>query len=194
MEKTSRDLALVWFEANRLEIERFASLRGRFMKRDDREEVIAETIAYAWRWALRAASLNKLDRLSPRMISLFASRLYRSGRRFAGGSNWRKAAAKEVPYSPIMDERTGLSTLADSLASHRRFQPEEIARVEMDYSLAASRMTARERELWTALVIDHEHGAQIRIAGEMKLCPARVTQLKAQIGIKLEKIGYGPGK
>jgi DNA-directed RNA polymerase specialized sigma subunit len=128
------------------------------------------------------------------MISLFAVRLWRSGRRFAGGYNWAKAARLERSYSPMMDESTGLSTLADSLAAHRRFQPEEIARVNVDYGVAQGRMNARERELWAALVVDHERGSQIRIAAEMKLCEARVTQLKGQIAAKLQKIGYEPGK
>ncbi len=194
MEKKVERLAGEWFEAHRAEIARFASLRNRRRNRTEKEEAEAECMAYAWQWTLRAASLNKLDRINPRMISLFAYRLYCAGRRFAGGKKWRNDLNLDAVVVRVENDSTRTSALVDSLASHRFADPAEMARIEVDYTVAASAMTKRQREVLAGLVYDHERGSHERIAQKLNLSQPRITQLKAKIAERLTEIGYGPLK
>jgi len=68
------------------QLQKFAYVRHRYLSPEERQEAIAETCAWGWQWCLRAFEKGTLNELNVRMISLYASGLYRAGRRFAGAS------------------------------------------------------------------------------------------------------------
>lgn len=186
-----QQVARAWLESHLADIQRFSACRHRYLNAADREDAVAECTAYAWQWVLRAASLNKINVMSAHMISVFAAKLYRCGRRFGGGVV-RPAVSLDSVVAKVESDEIAVLPMVDALIDNR-YNPAEMARVAMDYGIAVERMNPTERKVWDALVVDHERGVGLRLAAELHLSNGRITQLKGQIARKLENIGYAPG-
>jgi hypothetical protein len=184
------------------EIRKFAYLRHRHLAHDERQEAIAETCAWAWQWCLRAFERDKLDQLNARMLSLYAARLFRSGRRFAGSSSHdalspqTRGAVRLYSIEGGPEDAEGRpQSMANLLIDGRRTPPPESARVNLDYPLALrkSKLPQKGRKCFRQLVKDNGRGHVLRISRAIHVSPARVCQLKELLRTALRSIDYGPG-
>jgi hypothetical protein len=183
------------------EIQRFAYLRHRHLPDDEVQEAIAESCAWAWQCCLGAYEKGKLDQLNARMLSLYAAKLFRSGRRFAGSSShdvMSPQAHSSVQFCSVergLDDTEGSpQSIANLLVDSRRAPPPESARINLDYPLALrkSKMPRKGRKCFRHLVKDNGPGHVLRIAQAIHVSPARICQLKARLRSALRAIDYGP--
>jgi hypothetical protein len=184
------------------EIRKFAYLRHRHLPYEECQEAIAETCAWAWQWCLSAFTKGKLDQLNARMLSLYAARLFRSGRRFAGSSahdvlspQTRGSVHLYSIESGPDDARGRPQSMASLLIDGRRIPPPESARVNIDYPLALRKSKAPRKagRCLRALARDNGPGHVLRVAQTLHISPARVCQLKGCLRSALRAIDYGPG-
>jgi hypothetical protein len=182
------------------QLQKFAYVRHRYLSPEERQEAIAETCAWGWQWCLRAFEKGTLNELNVRMISLYASGLYRAGRRFAGASTSDAFA----PHSGCSVLRIGTGkedsegnprSVGAILTDSRHPRPMETVRRNIDYAIAMHKpvVSRKGRACFRHLLKDHSRGHGRRIAKTMHLSNARISQLKGQIGEALVEIGYGPG-
>ena len=190
-EKSVMTEAAQVFESYRAKLAVCCSFQSRFLNQTEKEEAQAECMAYAWQWIVRAVELGKVSELTPGTIALFAGKMFRSGRRFAGGT-WNKGASLNQCYAKEDGHAAEMAPMVEALACPRALSPDEATRIKVDYAIAEKRMNARQRALWLELALDRTHGTQKRFAEAHGLSNGRVSQLKGEIGKKLAEIGYGP--
>ncbi len=182
---------------------KLALVRHRYLPYHEREEALCETLAYSWQWCLRAFEKGKLDQLTARMLSFYAAKLFRSGRRFAGGtrrdvlSSQAKAEGavrlRSIERGPD-DEEGKPQSMANLLIDSRHVAPPEVARVNHDYPVALrkAKLSRKTRKCFRHLTRDNGPGHVMRISRTLHVSPARVCQLKGQLRSALRAIDYGP--
>ena len=170
----------------------------------EREEAVAETVAWSWSWALAGAKKGRLEKMTPRTLALYASKMFSSGRRFAAGcsvhdamSEIARVSGKVTVHSldkSVTDDTDSPHTTGTILADTRHPHPDEEVRINLDYRTALKQpgLPRKGRILFGKLVRDHAPGHGRRIAGEMKISPPRVCQLKKCLATALTQIGYAP--
>jgi hypothetical protein len=171
----------------------------------DREEAVAEVTAWAWAWMIAGARKGRLEKMTPRTMAIFASKMFASGRRFAGSngasdvmSESAKASGKVAVCSLNAPRKDGDDTREEpgfaNLRPLRTPKPFDITRCNCDYGLLLvdSNLPRRAKDVFRRLVVDHDHGCCSRIARDLKITPPYVNELKHQIGEALDRIGYGP--
>ena len=168
----------------------------------EREECVAEVTAWSWAWMIAAARKNRLQKMTPRTMAIYGSRMFRAGRRFAAGCSAHDAMS-EIAQASGKVTMCSLDTNGDDERVQRGFailrplrtpKPVDIARCNHDYGLVAKdpELSTRAKDAFQLLVHDHDHGCFKRIAQEMKISPARVFQLKRCLATALTEIGYDP--
>ena len=189
------------------EIQSHAAVRHRYLDQCEREEAVAETLAWAWQWSLSAAKRGKLDRVGAITLTDYATRMYRSGHQFAGSSTTDVLAAGtrvkgRVRVIPLDHLKTGRShgsirgqVISDALIDSRSPQPFDVCRVNADYpqALEDPKLPGRTRECFGHVLEDNGPGHVRRIADAMRVSLPRVCQLKNAMAGALQRIGYGPG-
>jgi hypothetical protein len=165
----------------------------------EREEAVAEAVAWSWAWMIAGAKKGKLTKMTPRTLAVYGSRMFRVGRRFAAGcgvhdamSEIAQASGQVSMESLDIDEERGFAILRPL----RMPKPFDIARCNHDYGLVAAdpELSRRAKDVFRLLVRDHDHGCFRRIARQMKISPARVCQLKQCLAAALTEIGYDPNR
>ena len=185
------------------ELERFASLRYRDLSHVEREEATQESLAWSWLWLLNAAKNGKFDEPNPRMLSLYAKRMWRCGRRFAGSTVTDVTApqaqiAKGITVASLdqlcLNESGSPRTMGAILTDTRRPRPDEETRINLDFCTALKRpgLPRKGRVVFGKLIRDYGPGHSNRIARAMKISPARVCQLESCLATALTEIGYDP--
>ena len=189
------------------EIQSRAWARHGHLSPADREDAVAETMAWSWAWCLSAGRRGKLGRLNPVTLSRYAARMYASGRRFAGSCS-ADALGEEARVKHRLrvrsltcrdaagdeDEVSGRRGLSEALVDSRHERPLEQCRVNTDYPFALldPRLPARAKECFSSLLQDNGPGHVKRIAQTMGVTSARVCQLKLDLAGALSRIGYAP--
>lgn len=180
-------------------IQKYAYVRNRHLPPEERCECIAESCAWGWLWCLRAFEKGTLSEVNPRMITLYAARLYRSGRRFAGASNGdvlsRHSGSTVVRIGTGKEDADGNPrSIGALLTDSRHPRPLDTVRRSIDYAVAMKKpaVSRRGRACFKRLLRDHSRGHVGRIAASMGVSSPRVSQMKGEIGRALAEIGYGP--
>ena len=197
-----RDIVEEKYLAMLPELQKLSWLRHRYLPPDERQEAQAECYAWSWSWCLSAAARGKLDELNPRMLTLYALKMWRVGRRFAASasSDVLSPAARvsgRVHVASLdacnREDSDHPATLGMTLSDSRHLRPEELARINVDYRVALRRPSVprKGRRLFGHLVRDNSFGHARRIARQMKISPPRICQLKEKLRGALESIGYG---
>jgi hypothetical protein len=175
------------------------------MRREAREEAVADCRACVYAWCVSAAGRGSLDRITPWTAARYATTAHLSGRRFAGSSTTdalaegTRAAGRAVVNSiedlESADRRGGAAaTLADVLPDHHWWDdPAENARRNHDYAFvpAAERLPAKARPVFRRLA-ESFGSDQAAIAGELGVSPGRVCRIKTDLAAALARRGYGP--
>ena len=111
-------------------IQKYAFVRHRHLAPEERLEAAAEACAWGWQWCLRAFEKGTLAEVNPRMITLYAARLYRSGR-LVGAGGFEPATAtprgQDHGCNPHSDKALGRMPVAgvsrDSGCPHSGARP-----------------------------------------------------------------------
>ena len=194
-----------WFLKALDELTSRAWALSRGLRPVEREEAVAETIAWAWALTLSAGRRGRLDRLTPRTLAIFGVRMFRSGRRFAGSScrcvlSEQTRLLNRVRVQSLHDdnedreERAGGRSAFRALADRRATQPIDSARIRVDYPLALADPTlpSKAPQCFDELALDYGPGHGLRVAKALDISPARVCQLKNSLAGALSRIGYDP--
>lgn len=166
-----------------------------------REEAVAEVVARAVAWALSAARRGKLHRVTAYWVVIYAAQQLRSGRSFAGTSSrcvMSEAARvrRGIRIASLHDEidngKEKPLMLRDSLADHDAENPFDIVRRESDYPkiFEVEDLSPKALATFQFLADTKSEGRQCELADELGVTPARVTQLKDEIGTALSRHGY----
>ncbi len=198
--RPDRDAVERFYLAMLPELIQFAQVRNRYLPPFEIEEVVAETLGWAWSWCLAAEAKGRLHHLNPRMISLYAKRLWRSGRRFAGSAVDDVLAIQSLGKGNVLSldeprDADGEGANLGQLLSHgRHVSPLERCRVNVDYGIAMAgpQLPRRAPECFRHLARDHGPGHVQRTARAMRISSPRVSQLKRSIAGALRQIDYGP--
>lgn len=198
-------LAHQWFNDNLPEI----SIRARgvffYLRDDDRDEAIAEAVAYAYTAIDSAARRGTLHNLTPFHLVNFAAKHFRQGRRVAGYSSTdvmgeatrRRGRVSVVSMSsPIArGDEEDAPTLAEVLADRGDdADPFEATRRNRDYGdiFDNEAISVKARRAFDMLSADRGLGCGMRIAKALGVSSGRVTQLKDELAAALGRHGYGP--
>jgi hypothetical protein len=157
----------------------------------EREECVAEVTAWCWAWMLAGARKGRLEKMTPRTMAIFASRMFASGRRFAGSngasdvmSELARASGKTAVCSLDAPRTDGDDNLEERgfavLRPLRTPKPFDIARCNCDYGLVADdpALSSRAKDVFHKLVVDHERGCCSR-AGSVRASRGKTAGLAA---------------
>jgi hypothetical protein len=174
------------------------------LRPDERQECVAEVTAWCWAWMIAGARKSRLEKMTPRTMCIFGSKMFASGRRFAAGCSVHDVMSESAKSSGKVavcslnanhgDDPDSPHTMGSILADTRRPRPYDETRISLDYRTALKRpgLPRKGRRVFGLLVRDHSDGHGLRIAQAMKISPARVCQLKTCLATALTEIGYGP--
>ena len=182
---------------------KMALIRHRYLPWQEREEALAETLAYGWQWCLRAFEKGTLDRINARMLSLYAAKLFRSGRRFAGDAKRDVLSPQAQAQGAVQlrsiergpdDDEGKQQSMANLLLDRRHQNPLDVTRVNLDYPLALhkGKLSRKTRNCFRHLTRDHGPGHGKRIARALHVSQGRVCQYKGALRSALRAIDYGP--
>ncbi len=201
--QTARDKANAWLTAHHGELVQRARYRLRRVSRRHRKDAIAEVIAAAVNYAHSAAQRGRLDQVTPFWSVEYAARNYLHGRRagrrptcvMSEPVQSREGIRVQSIDDDAEDESHRHRNLRETLANHRCITPYDQARITYDYPyiLDVEQVPAKGQRLFSYLVETHGQGSQTALAGELKITPARATQLKRELGEALSRHDYhGP--
>lgn len=185
------------------ELWKMALIRHHHLPYHEREEALCETLAYAWQWCLRAFEKGKLDQMNARMLSFYAAKLFRSGRRFVGDAKGDVLSSQaqvegavrlhSIERGPDGDEGQP-QTMANLLTDSRQVAPPESTRINCDYPLALrkARLPKKTRRCFNSIACDHGPGHVKRTAQKLHVSQSRICQMKGQLRTALRAIDYGP--
>jgi hypothetical protein len=149
-----------------------------------RADLIAETVAIAWRWYRSLIERGKDPARFPTALATLAARAVRCGRRIAGA-----AKAKDV-LNDIAQRRHGFTVsklpdfstltsnpLADALRDNRCTPPPDAAAFRCDWPHWLTTRTERDRRIITDMAVGER---TLDVSRKFGLSPARVSQLRRQ--------------
>jgi hypothetical protein len=157
----------------------YAFRRHRF---DEREERIAEAVAWTWALFVRVQRRGKNPSDFPTALAKFAIKYVRSGRLLGQSRN-----SKELYTARSTSEnRVGLVSLdelepqsrtpwKEILVESRAFSPADAAAARIDVNAWLNSLSRRDRRLAERLATGERTG---RIARAFGLSPARISQLR----------------
>ena len=196
--------ANAWIMQNYTELRSRARACFAYCEPGHREEAIAETVAASLAAAHSAARRGKLDRITPYWLVIFATRQFRSGRRFAGTSSvcvmseatrlrrGVRVVSLDQDVDPVVDQDV---KLREALADGEAEDPFDVVRREHDYPaiLEAEAVSSKAWATFRFLAETRGSGKQADLADELRVSPGRITQLKRELGEALERHEYaGP--
>ena len=174
----------------------------------DREEFVAECVAWSWAWMLTAAEKGRLDLVTPYWCATFARKMWNTGRRFGMSASINDAMDEQARakgrvgvenLESIANARCESTArgrmITKALTDSRHARPDQVVRAEHDFGLVRDDPSLSERagQLFERLLLDNEAGHGVRIAKELGISPGRVTQLKrGELAPSLERLGYAP--
>ena len=155
-----------------------------FRKHRDRDEMVAETVALAWKWFLRLAAKGKDATQFPAALATLAARAVKSGRRVTG-----QLKAKDA-MNPQTQQRKGFcvgklpdfSTLNDNplqeaLIDNTVTPPPEQAAFRIDFPGWLRTHSNRDRRV----ILDMAQGERTQaLAARYEISPARISQLRRE--------------
>ena len=179
-----------------------------YLDSDAQAEAVQDCIGQAWMMYVSATARGKASATSskglatPCSLTLYANRLFDSGRRFAGTSSTdamadgtrvagRAVVASLDAYAADPDGYDLADVLADRRLDNR---PLERVRVDHDYRfiIKNSSLSPRANQVWRHLLKDWGPGHVTRIAKRLKVSPGRVCQAKTELAGALESWDYRP--
>ena len=193
-----------WIQQHHAELRSRARACFAYCEPGHREEAVAEILAASSAAAHSAARRGKLDRITPFWCVVFASRQFRTGRRFAGTSSvcvmseatrlrrGVRVVSLDQDIDPIVDQDV---KLREALAADDAEDPFDVVRREHDYPdiLEAEGVSSKAWATFRFLVESRGAGKQADLAAELRVSPGRITQLKGELAEALERHDYvGP--
>jgi hypothetical protein len=157
---------------------------------------VREACCFAWAQLLSAAARHRENKLTAYTLARYASLAFRSGRRFAGGSQGdvlsdgarRSGAVLSLDAIHVGEEdsSTGPAHRFAVLTPSRIPKPAEVARRNCDYALVADdpALSLRVRNVFRRLVADHDKGCFSRIA-RVPECPRPMIVVSIILCLKL---------
>ena len=156
---------------------------------EDHEELVQDALATA---AEMLESIEKSGRKPiPRSIAYYSIQKTKSGRRSYGGSRndvlspgfrLDNEGAVESLDAPVFEDCDDSPSVGDTIAD-RREDPSSIALRRIDWEACLSSLGRRERQVLES-VADGQRNMDI--AARFKVSPARMTQLKREIGTRIK--------
>ena len=159
----------------------------------EREDAVAEVLAFIFQYALRAFQRGVLDRLTPYTMVVFCGKNYASGRRFAGSSSLcplskQTQMERGVGVHSIEECRQEFSTehhqiqayrLADTLPADRnQDRPFDNTRREVDYPdiLDREEIGPKTRRVFDYLLETNSNGQLVDLCQELRVTPGRTRR------------------
>jgi hypothetical protein len=180
-------------------IQTHAGIYFRYIRCPDRKaDLIAETIAVAWRWFRRLAAKGKSVDEFKAAFATIAARHVRSGRRLCGMEKAKDA------MSPLAQQRRGFTVgslprhsllksniLDDALVDNTQTEvPEQVA-FRVDFPEWLSTWARKDRKLIDELMLG---GRTKDVAEKVKLTPARISQKRREYLADWERFTADPGR
>ena len=148
-----------------------------------------------------AAQRGKLHRLSPSTCIFYSAKQIKGGRKAAGYSATDALSeARRLKHGVCVTSLdSGIDvggdkqvSLHEALADRDAEQPVEVVRREHDLGLALSsgKVSTKARQVFVALAESAGKLKQKELAMALGITPARVTQLKRELGGVLASFGY----
>jgi hypothetical protein len=177
------------FAATLAAVDNAAKYAFRRMRRQDREEALAEARAAAWSaWAGLVRKGKDPVKVGVTGIANNAVRNVRQGRRIGNTTCGRGAMDVQHPrvrralglrvasFEEVAGPPPG--TWQDWLVADRRIGPADLACFRLDFAAWLGGMPEKKRQVAELLAEGHEAGLVARIAG---VSPARVSQLRHEL-------------
>jgi len=149
---------------------------------DEREERIAETVAWTWALFVRARRHGKDASEFPTALAKFAVKHVRNGRLFGQSRNstelYTALSSSENRLCLVSLDELEPQTRApwkEILVESRAFSPADAAAARMDVNAWLDSLTSRDRRLAERLATGEQTG---RIAHAFGLTPGRISQLR----------------
>lgn len=140
--------------------------RKRFIGHPDREELIADSVSWAWQGSQTAS-----ETVTPANIAWFAVRRASSGDfRFEG-------AARSIAHSRHRD-KVQFREVSDQFSNGLRDNPAEIVQVRLDYVGWLRTLSPRQKGVLLLMLAGWTTG---ELAKRFKLSPARITQFRREL-------------
>jgi hypothetical protein len=151
-----------------------------------RDDAVAEAVAVAWRWFLRAADKGKDAAALAGPLAVFAARHVRVGRRLCG-----QEASKDA-LSPLAQQRRGFAVQGlprcdggtagnltlDALADNTRTPPDEQAAFRIDFPRWLASLGRKKRRVALGLLAGE---SACDVAAANALSPGRISQLRVEL-------------
>ena len=190
-----------WIQRHHSELRSRARACFAYCEPGHREEAIAEILAASLAAAHSAARRGKLARITPYWLVIFATRQFRSGRRFAGTSSvcvMSEAArlrrdvrvvSLDQDVDPVVDHDL---KLREALANDDAENPFDVVRREHDYPdiLKSEAVSSKAWSTFRFLAETRGAGKQADLAAELRVSPGRITQLKGELAGALGRHDY----
>lgn len=161
------------------QIENVASFRFRYLRPEEKQEKVAETVALAWREYRKLCERGKHPEDFVTTLAEYASRAVRNGRRLAGktrsGDVMAEKAQKKHGFDvgplPDLPEE---SDAIDALKDNTQTPPPDQAAFRIDYTDWISRFPEKKRKVIEHLALG---GKRSDAAKELGLSAGRLTQI-----------------
>jgi hypothetical protein len=201
-----RTAAHAWIEAKLPSIQKRCRAFFRALPAEQREDATAEVVAQGLQCAISAERRHRLHLLSVNSVVTYLGRAYWAGRRLAGSPttdalsevgrrrHGPRVLSLDAPELPAPGGEPCSTPLSDVLANKKAELPQENVRRDLDYPgiLAKERVSAKLRRIFTFFCETAGEGLQTDLATELRVTPARVTQLKAKLAQCLARHDYVP--
>ena len=204
---TAESEANRWLADHHLDLVRLSRVVFGHLNREDRDEAVAETVAYTAKAAHAAAHRGTLHRITPSTCVHYARLHHQQGRRAAGTSTRcvmseacrqkhgvRLVSLDHTPPHPS-DRNADDIDYHEALPDPRADQPIDAARRRLDFPVLLDRggVSDKARATLRYLAETYGTGKQSDLAAELMVSPARITQLKRELADALATDGYhGP--
>jgi hypothetical protein len=162
---------------------------------DEREERIAEAVAWTWALFVRVQRRGKNPNEFPTALAKFAVKYVRSGRLFGQSRN-----SKEL-YTALSKSENRLCLVCldelepqtrtpwkEILVESRAFSPADTAAARIDVNTWLNSLSSRDRRLAEKLATGERTGRMARALG---LSPARISQLRNEFRRSWERFQNG---
>jgi hypothetical protein len=155
-----------------------------FRRHRHREEMVAETVALAWKWVVRLAERGKDATRFPLALATYAARAVRCGRRVIGQLKGKDVLSEQAQQrhgfyvSKLPDFSTeSANPLAEALIDNTVTPPDDQAAFRIDFPAWVGTHSRRDR----AIIRDAAQGERtMDLAARYRLAPSRISQLRGE--------------